>query len=335
MSLRRRKFQAKSSYWREYEMITANSLHRPDGNGHACALMRLISFLTVTTVFSCTGQSTGPQVQSGGVYSVGGAAPMQSGGTNSTGSGLSGGGTSVASAASCPTGMVLIGAGDFIMGSEPGEPLVRDNEMPRHLVTLRDYCLDTYEVTNAQYQACVAAGRCTVPRAVEPPSGYGEASRSKRPVVGLSWEQASTYCEWANKRLPTEAEWEKGARGPAPDARLYPWGETTSPSPTTIYYCPQDSDVDLPTFDVSPYGIRNMVSGAPEWVADWYDATYYSTSPVEDPRGPQGGTQHVVRSSPCAACAATLSPKRVAYRQTCTERSIDAVGVRCAGNPAR
>jgi len=283
---------------------------------------------------SCSGRAGNPQAPIGGVSSVGGALATSAGGVDSIGSTTTSnsGGTGSVGAARCPDAMVLIGAGDFLMGSEASEALVRSDELPRHQVTLHAYCLEEYEVTNAQYQACVDARYCTVPRTVDPPSGYGDSTRAKRPVVGLSWDQATAYCGWANKRLPTEAEWEKAARGPAPDVRQYPWGDITSPNPTTIYFCPQNSDVDLPTFDVSPYGLTNMVSGAPEWVADWYDAGYYAVSPSENPTGPASGTQHVVRSSPCAACAVTLPPKRVSYRQTCTERSIDAVGVRCASD---
>jgi len=274
----------------------------------------------------------------GGTSDAGGGATSTSGagGTAGTLGGTSGVGGTQSGAATgtagtpCPQGMILIGPGDFLMGSDASESLVRADEMPRHQVTLRAYCLEENEVTNAQYQTCVDAGLCSVPRTVDPPSGYGDSTRAKRPAVGLSWDQATAYCGFANKRLPTEAEWEKAARGPAPDVRLYPWGDVTSPDPPTIYFCPQNSDVDLPTYDVSPYGIRGMVSSAPEWVADWYDAAYYATSPSDNPTGPTNGTQHVVRSSPCASCSVTLPPKRVSYRQTCAERSIDAVGVRCA-----
>lgn len=287
-----------------------------------------IAFMSLAVpgaISSCTGQTVTPQAQIGNVNGLGGAG---SGGTSPVGTS-----TLASASTACPGGMLGIGAGDFLMGSDPSEPVARADELPRHRVTLRSYCLDVYEATNAQYKACVDAGRCTMPRSVEPPSGIADAARAKRPVVGLSWEQASAYCGWSNKRLPTEAEWEKAARGAAPDTRLYPWGDITSPNPTTIYFCPQEADVDSPTFDVSPYGLKNMVSGAPEWVADWYDAGYYAVSPIENPSGPESGTQHVVRSSLCAACAETLPPRRVAYRQTCGERSIEAVGVRCASDP--
>jgi formylglycine-generating enzyme required for sulfatase activity len=263
------------------------------------------------------GSAAGVIPSTGGMVNTAGAANAEAGGSDPT------------SAHDCPEGMALVAAGDFLMGSEETEGLSLPDEFPRHRVSLSAYCIDVNETTNAEYQACEQAGDCSPPRAVEPPSGYGDPTLSSRPVPGVSWAQAQTYCAWQSKRLPTEAEWEKAARGGAPDVRLHPWGDRY-PDPDELRWCPQDTDVGQPTIDISPFGVRDLVSGAPEWVSDWYDADYYAVSPAIDPKGPVTGSQHVVRGALCAACIATLHSYRVSRRLTCAERPIDAIGIRCA-----
>ena len=121
--------------------------------------------------------------------------------------------------------MVKIPAGEFLMGSSDSEADALPNEKPQHMVFLDDYCIDQTEVTNAQYAKCVAAGKCQPPSNTKSDthtSYYGNERFDKYPVIYVSWEDATTYCAWAGVRLPTEAEWEKAARGS--DGSLYPWG---------------------------------------------------------------------------------------------------------------
>jgi formylglycine-generating enzyme required for sulfatase activity len=227
--------------------------------------------------------------------------------------------------------MSAVVAGEFLMGTDSGEPMSIANEQPRHTVTLKAFCIDTNEATNAEYEACQSASKCTAPKTVDPASNYGDPAYAGRPIVGLNWDQATAYCDSRGKRLPTEAEWEKAARGSAPDSRTYPWGAAT-PDTMALNFCPQNSDVADGSQDVSPFGVRALVSGAPEWVSDWYDASYYLSSPAHDPRGPANGTDHVVRGGPCASCAAATRSYRISARMTCQDRPIDATGVRCASD---
>jgi formylglycine-generating enzyme required for sulfatase activity len=182
--------------------------------------------------------------------------------------------------------MRLVPAGEFIMGSENGE----DDEKPAHTVTLDDYYMDVYEVTNAQYAACVDAGVCTAPSN----SGYRIVGVSDFPVTYVDWNQAKSYCEWRGAKVPTEAEWEKAARGT--DGRTYPWGEGVDCSKANYYSC-KGSKVAVGSYESgkSPYGMYDMAGNVWEWVNDWYDGIYYQGSPAVNPQGPANGTNRVRR----------------------------------------
>jgi serine/threonine protein kinase/formylglycine-generating enzyme required for sulfatase activity len=233
---------------------------------------------------------------------------------------------------SAPPGMVYVPAGEFIMGSDEGD----SHEQPVHTVYLDAFYIDKYEVTNAQYRKCVEAGACDAPS----PTYYDDADYAQHPVVLVSWDDAHDYCRWAGKRLPTEAEWEKAARGK--DRQVYPWGNTFDGS--KLNFCDKncshswkDASVDdgyTHTAPVgsypagaSPYGALDMAGNVREWVADWYDQGYYSQSPYRNPKGPESGQERVVRGSSWITSEDTI---RAAFRGHVTNRGDDALGFRCA-----
>jgi len=191
--------------------------------------------------------------------------------------------------------LVYIPAGEFIMGSKFSYN--EKSEKPSHLVNLDAYWIDRTEVTNAMYSLCVTAGFCDVTgdysRTRDTYSGNPEYSNY--PAISVNWFQAQAYCSWAGRRLPTEAEWEKAARGT--DGRIYPWGDE---SPTcnlaNFYDCIGDTNMvgSYPN-GASPYGLLDMAGNVREWVADWYSENYYESSPIFNPTGPSSGREKVLR----------------------------------------
>ncbi|HET6845194.1 MAG TPA: SUMF1/EgtB/PvdO family nonheme iron enzyme [Anaerolineales bacterium] len=188
-------------------------------------------------------------------------------------------------------GTLLVGVphGEFIMGHGSA-----DN--PEHKVILSDYWIYSTEVSNAQYSLCVAQGWCSPPDPLDNPE-YGSHEASQRPVVGVSFEQAHSYCQFMGGDLPTEAQWEKAARGET--SARYPWGDA---DPTcelaNVANCLKHADdVTSGERGRSSYGALNMAGNVYEWVADWFDALYYDVSPTGDPSGPSAGRARVVRSS--------------------------------------
>ncbi len=200
---------------------------------------------------------------------------------------------------------VLIPAGPFQMGCAPADDLCGDDERPLHEVTLDAYFIDTYEVTNARYAACVDAGACTPP--------YDTASGTREdyftnpafadfPVVNVDWFQAEAFCTWEGKRLPTEAEWEKAARG-SDDTRIFPWGDGAPTCDLLNFYdesrdeaCVGDTTaVGSYPAGASPYGVMDLSGNVWEWTNDWYDGGYYSASPAANPHGPDAGESRVLR----------------------------------------
>jgi len=187
--------------------------------------------------------------------------------------------------------MVLVPAGEFFMGSDK-----IGDERPKHQVSLDAFYIDRYEVTTARYAKFLeATGR-------KQPLFWNQgrqAAHRDYPVVGVDWDDADAYCRWAGKRLPTEAEWEKAARGT--DGRLYPWGNE-EPTPRHANFGKADwkgysTLMPVGSFEAgkSPYGIYDMAGNVWEWVADWYAPQYYATSPARNPRGASNGDNKVLR----------------------------------------
>lgn len=188
--------------------------------------------------------------------------------------------------------MVYVPPGEFLMGSPDGAGA--GDEHPQHKVYLSAYWIDRTEVTADQYRRCVEAGECMA-TASGSPCTYADAASTDHPVNCVDWNQAAAYCAWADKRLPTEAEWEKVARGA--DGRTYPWGEDAPDCGKAQYSGCEGHTVPVGSLPegASPYGVFDMAGNVREWVADWYEAGYYSYSPIGNPSGPETGSLRVLR----------------------------------------
>jgi len=210
--------------------------------------------------------------------------------------------------------MVFVPAGEFKMGCDlanNGGYGCPEVELPLHTVYLDAYYIDRTEVTYGQYDECVLSGGC-------PGSISNNPDYANRPVVRVNWNQAAAYCAWADKRLPTEAEWEKAARGP--DPRSYPWGDA---SPTCALanfatgsglYCVGDtSDVGSYPDGASPYGALDMAGNVWEWVQDWFDMDYYKNSPYSNPTGPDSSYGKVIRGGSYGHQGSSLRTAARAY----------------------
>jgi formylglycine-generating enzyme required for sulfatase activity len=231
--------------------------------------------------------------------------------------------------------LVLIPAGEFQMGSA-------DKASPPHIVYVDEYRIDKTEVSNAQYALCVAEGKCTEPankRSAFRDSYYDIPEYADFPVIFVGWEQAATYCAWADRHLPTEAQWEKAARGT--DGRIYPWGNTFDG--TLLNYCdascqnpwkdPRFEDGYIETAPIgeyargaSPYGVLDMAGNVFEWVADWYEP--YSEAKQSNPTGPESGTDRIMRGG---SWGDDVNHIRVDVRSNINPNSwMDFIGFRCA-----
>ena len=204
---------------------------------------------------------------------------------------------------SCSNGMCLIPAGSFWMGCNSAVDNDCDSdESPYHEVTLSGYYIDKTEVTVDDYADCVTAGACTAPSTASSYCNWEVSGKGNHPVNCVNWSQAGEYCTWAGKRLPTEAEWEKAARGT--DGRKYPWGNEDATCEYAVMDdgtgngCGTDSTWEVcgksPAGD-SPYGLCDMSGNVWEWVSDWYDSGYYTNSQASNPTGPVSGPTRVRR----------------------------------------
>jgi len=191
--------------------------------------------------------------------------------------------------------MVDIPAGEFEMGIDGTQAL--EDEKPLHRPWLDGYAIDRYEVTTAQYATFLAVADRPRPWQWDT---VDMASHGDRPVVGVTWFDADAYCRWKGKRLPTEAEWEKAARGT--DGRLYPWGSQMPSKELANFALGARFSYSLVLWPVqsfeagkSPYGLHHMAGNVYEWVQDWYATAYYEISPAKNPQGPEQGQFKVLR----------------------------------------
>jgi formylglycine-generating enzyme required for sulfatase activity len=197
--------------------------------------------------------------------------------------------------------MVTIPAGPFLMGCDWNNVGVScsSDQLPIHEIYHGEYQIDKFEVTNEQYRVCVENGACSHPEYLYSrtrPDYFENLVYKDYPVIYVTFSQAWTFCQYAGKRLPTEAEWEKAARGSL-DTRPYPWGDA-APDCVRLNadYCTGDTtQVGSYPSGASPYGVMDMAGNVWEWVADWYDDTYYQYSPTTNPPGPYVGTHRVIR----------------------------------------
>jgi formylglycine-generating enzyme len=201
---------------------------------------------------------------------------------------------------SAPAGMARVPAGCYNMGDAFSEGY--GYEVPVHNVCITsDFYMDKHEVTNAEYAACVSGGGCTAPgfsSSYSRGSYYGNPTYNNFSVIYVSWNQATAYCTWAGKRLPTEAEFEYAARGGLSGKR-YPWGDLVSGANANYMDSgdPWDNDTSqVEYYAANGYGLYDMAGNVWEWANDWFLGTYYSTSPTNDPPGPASGSSRVFRS---------------------------------------
>jgi len=201
--------------------------------------------------------------------------------------------------------MIRVPAGQFPMGVPKGDRDGGRDEYPRHDVQLDAYYIDKYEVTHGRYEKFVKATGHRIPENPKNSkrtlwSDHLSDTLAERPVINVDWHDADAYCRWAGKRLPTEAEWEKAARGT--DDRRFPWGNM-EPTHKHLNYNQQwqgeKTLMPVGSYEAgkSPFGVYDMAGNVWEWVADWYDPLYYEKSPPTNPKGPEAGTYKVLRSS--------------------------------------
>ena len=249
-------------------------------------------------------------------------------------------------------GMILIPSGKFQMGSRFWRG--KFDEHPRHGVYLDDFFIDKYETTVAEYLECVKAGKCEEKRAKDGERDYDKQENWNHPISSVDWHQAKAYCQWLEKRLPTESEWEKAAIGMS--GRKYPWGMERAGCEYAVIENSEDEEnrsilslhrylhyqtlrgsgcggdntwpVGSKPEGASPYGVMDMIGNVSEWISDWYDEDYYRESSNKNPKGPLNGKYRVVRGHSFHNYAGSI---RAVYRfKYLPAYKSDYLGFRCA-----
>ena len=227
--------------------------------------------------------------------------------------------------------MLYIPGGEFLMGSVDSDIQALDSEKPQHAIYLNAFWIYKTEVSNKLYKKCIASGVCSLPIKTEK---YDSDVYGDYPIEYVNWEQAKIYCEWAGGRLPTEAEWEKAARGT--DGRKYPWGNK-NPTPDEANYRESKKGGTTPVGiypkGASPYGVLDMSGNVQEWVQDWYSGDYYRISPKNNPKGPESGNARVLRGGSWRFAAPVIrTAMRLYLMPASSEYDYREVGFRCAKN---
>jgi formylglycine-generating enzyme required for sulfatase activity len=231
--------------------------------------------------------------------------------------------------------MALIPAGTFMMGSAE-----RHNAQPVHEVFVDAFYMDVHEVTNAQFKAFVDANPQWSKDNIDPQYARGDylqhwtgsefpEGQGERPVTYVSWYAADAYAEWAGKRLPTEAEWERAARGS--QGYRFAWGDTWDPAQANV--CRQVGHAtDVCSYEPNAYGLCDMTGNVMEWCADWYSENYYTRSPVRNPQGPSEGQSRVLRGGAWNYCESrSTNAYRFFLLQPMLNRACTGfIGFRCA-----
>jgi sulfatase modifying factor 1 len=226
------------------------------------------------------------------------------------------------------TVMDFIPAGIFIRGSRPGEGDA--DEMPQAAIYLSAFYIDQFETTNGQYEQLMKATKFPKPFIPFFEDEITKITAAPLPAVGVSWDAAVAYCKWVNKRLPTEAEWEKAARWE--DGRKWPWGNTDETGRANFAGDDDGFRYSAPPGSLKggrgPYGPYDMAGNVNEWVADWYEEDYYAKAPQKDPKGPEKARNRVFRGGSWNDLSQNA---RAAKRFAAVPHRTDAIiGFRCA-----
>ena len=226
------------------------------------------------------------------------------------------------------TPMLRVPEGVFVRGNDKGLP----DEQPEHSVTIDEFYIDQYEVTNRHYDLCVRAGSCRLPqlsRSLANGLYYADPVFHNFPVIWITWDDAADYCAYVGKRLPTEAEWEKAVRGT--ESLHYPWSNEPPVDQANFGYATGDlAQIGEYPQDVSPFDVHDMAGNVREWVADWYRWDYYVGAPDANPTGPSEGTSRIVRGGSWDDDALSL---RSSMRRNLLPAGADAnLGFRCASS---